>query len=214
MRKETRGREALKGRGENGLRRCLVTGETRASSDLLRFVADPKGSIHPDISNKLEGRGLWITPHHRYVAEAVKKRLFFSPDKRPLVASEDLPQRVGALLRAHALSMLGLARRKGDVLCGRDTIARSARQGKAIAFTLCARDSKSCREGDFLAFSGAEMESALGRSHLARAALIKGKATARLLWSVERYMHYEGILDEARDCGKTRQDMPNIKESA
>jgi len=61
---------------EGPLRRCLVTGEVRPKSQLIRFVVDPAGRLVPDISERLPGRGLWTGATRDIIATAVKKRLF------------------------------------------------------------------------------------------------------------------------------------------
>ena len=42
------------------LRRCIVTRRELSPDDLIRFVADPTGTIVPDINRKLPGRGVWV----------------------------------------------------------------------------------------------------------------------------------------------------------
>ncbi|HET7594605.1 MAG TPA: DUF448 domain-containing protein, partial [Stellaceae bacterium] len=64
------------GESESGpLRRCLVTGESRAKAELLRFVVAPDGKLVPDMAGRLPGRGLWLTARRDIVAAAVAKRL-------------------------------------------------------------------------------------------------------------------------------------------
>ena len=53
------------------LRRCIVTRRELPPDDLIRFVADPSGTIVPDINRKLPGRGVWVTAERASIEAAV-----------------------------------------------------------------------------------------------------------------------------------------------
>ena len=57
-------------------RTCIITGETDHSSNLLRFVISPDGSLVPDLAEKLPGRGAYLTPKPEYLRESFKKKKF------------------------------------------------------------------------------------------------------------------------------------------
>ena len=40
-------------------RRCVATGASGPTEDLIRFVADPDGVLTPDLAERLPGRGVW-----------------------------------------------------------------------------------------------------------------------------------------------------------
>jgi len=42
-------------------RQCALTREVRPAADLIRFVLGPDDVIWPDVDEKAEGRGVWIT---------------------------------------------------------------------------------------------------------------------------------------------------------
>lgn len=112
-------------------RRCLVTGTIRPKSELLRFVVDPGGQIVADIGGKLPGRGLWLTAQRAIVAEASSKRVFARAAKAPVVVSEDLEDRVAALLVQRCIDILGLARRSGLAVAGFVRVKDALTAGKA-----------------------------------------------------------------------------------
>ena len=39
------------------VRRCIASGELRPKAELIRFVADPGGTVVPDLAGRLPGRG-------------------------------------------------------------------------------------------------------------------------------------------------------------
>ena len=53
-------------------RTCIITGETDHSSNLLRFVISPDGSLVVDLSEKLPGRGAYLISKPEYLKESFK----------------------------------------------------------------------------------------------------------------------------------------------
>ena len=53
-------------------RQCALTREVRPVTDLIRFVLGPDGTIWPDVDEKAEGRGIWITLSEEAVRQAAK----------------------------------------------------------------------------------------------------------------------------------------------
>ena len=64
--------DADDGDARGSLRRCIVTRSELPPDDLIRFVADPSGTIVPDVARKLPGRGVWVTAERSAVEAAVK----------------------------------------------------------------------------------------------------------------------------------------------
>jgi len=89
-----RGQLALQQRNEESesgpLRRCLVTGESRAKAELLRFVVAPDGRLVADVAGRLPGRGLWLTPRRDILALAVTKRLFARAARQAVLVEDGL----------------------------------------------------------------------------------------------------------------------------
>ncbi|NDD10820.1 MAG: DUF448 domain-containing protein, partial [Rhodobacteraceae bacterium] len=42
-------------------RKCIVSGEVKDKSALLRFVVTPDGMLIADVLEKLPGKGIWVT---------------------------------------------------------------------------------------------------------------------------------------------------------
>src|SRR6185437_2963182 len=100
------------------LRRCLVTGESRAKAELLRFVVAPDGRLVADVAGRLPGRGLWLTPRRDILALAVTKRLFARAARQAVLVEDGLAERVEALLAERCRDHIGLARRAGQAVMG------------------------------------------------------------------------------------------------
>lgn len=100
------------------LRLCALTRVERPAGDLIRFVAAPDGGIVPDLSNKLPGRGVWITCDKALVAQAVKSGTFARSLKRQVKATPDLPGQIEAALLARTQSALSIANKAGLLVAG------------------------------------------------------------------------------------------------
>lgn len=135
-RKGGRGRRALKLGPDDGPRRscivCRASGETDA---LLRFARAPDGAVGFDVGERLPGRGAWVCatttcltkatdPKHGGFARAFDAAVVFDG----AVLRDD----VKALLRAQVLERLGLLRRRGALITGREEVLRRVADLAAI----------------------------------------------------------------------------------
>ena len=56
------------------LRTCVVTNEKLPKKELLRIVRTPEGTIMPDLSGKLNGRGAYIKASLEVLEKAKKNK--------------------------------------------------------------------------------------------------------------------------------------------
>jgi predicted RNA-binding protein YlxR (DUF448 family) len=187
-------------------RRCIVSGELRPKTELLRFVAAPDGSVVLDLDGKLPGRGLWLSVRRDMVETATRKKAFARAARQGLTAAADLPDQVAFLLRRRCLDTLGFARRAGLVTAGFDKVKAEAKAGRLrmlLEASEGAADGR--RKISALApkapvidmFTGAELAAILGREHVVHVALLSGppaqRALAqRLVTEIDRLRGYLG----------------------
>lgn len=194
----------------DALRRCLVTGESRDRSALLRFVVDPERRIVPDVDGRLPGRGLWLTPTRDSVKTAVAKRLFARAAKQDVVTESDLDDRVEALLVRRSIECLGLARRAGQAVAGFTQVGKAVRDG-GVATLVEASDGSADGRGKLTRLApglpvtdrltAAELGQAFARDHVVHAALRKGRLAERFLVEQARLA---GFRDGAKDATKVK----------
>lgn len=189
------------------LRRCAVTRQELQPEELIRFVADPSGTIVPDLTRKLPGRGVWVKCERAAVEAAVKANAFAKSLKRQVGVPQDLPQRIDTLFLERILKALSLANKAGLVSTGAEKVDKLLGSGKAAAlvhgadgtaegrrkldakFTAIQRDKgRSAPIVDWLTIE--QLSLAMGRSNVVHAALIQGGATERLLSEAERLRRY------------------------
>ncbi|MEK9662280.1 MAG: RNA-binding protein [Alphaproteobacteria bacterium] len=111
----------------DGLRRCIVSGESLPRAQLLRFVVGPDDIVVPDLAERLPGRGLWLQARRDIVAEACVRNRFsraarckVTPMAGP--AGEPLDAVVEAQLVRRCIDVLSLARRAGATVGGFDQV--------------------------------------------------------------------------------------------
>jgi predicted RNA-binding protein YlxR (DUF448 family) len=183
--------------GDEGgtVRRCIVTGELRPKTELVRFVVGPEGSIVPDVSGRLPGRGLWLTARRDIVATATTKRIFARAARTQVGVDEGLADRIEQLLAARCCDMLGLARRAGQALAGFVKVRTLVASGGA-AVLVEAADGGSDSRAKLAALapalpvidrlSCAELSAAFGREHVVHAALMPGRLASSLVAEAAR----------------------------
>ena len=195
-------------------RRCVVTGEVRAKPELLRFVVAPDGKLVPDVAGRLPGRGLWLTARRDIVAAAVTKRLFARAARQPVVADDDLADRVEVLLAQRCCDRIGLARRAGQAVAGFDkvhTALAAGRMGVLVAAGDGATDGRSklrsLAPGLPLVecLTGAELGAAFGREQVVHAALAPGRIAEALVADAARLRGFRPPpFGEASDAVRPR----------
>jgi len=145
-------------------RKCLVTKEVYPSSELVRFVCGPDGTIVPDVAAKLPGRGCWVYAGRQILEKAVKEKIFLRfghqvlsgkqkktndleelekvDDKKirnkTVMVADDLPDLVEKLLLKRCLEFIGLANRAGNVISGFEKVRATLKSGKTkVLLTAC-----------------------------------------------------------------------------
>ncbi len=188
-------------------RTCVVTRETRARDDLLRFVAGPDGSVVPDVKAVLPGRGVWVAPRRTVVAQAIKRKAFARGLKRQVTLPDDLDGTIDRMLAESALGALGFARKAGECITGAGKVESAARSHSALALLHASDGAEDgLRKLGQWAFSGsegykrdiailrpfttAELSLALGTSHVIHAAIMQGGAGRNALARISRLVTY------------------------
>ena len=182
-------------------RRCIVEGEVKPVTELIRFAVSPQGDIVPDLDATLPGRGLWVSSRRDAVDEAVKKRRFAKAAKAKVRAEAGLADMVEARLRVKCLDLLGLARRSGDLISGFEKVKATLAAGEAVVLLAAADGAADGREklmrlGRDLPvvtlFGVADMSLALGRENVVHASLSSGGLADRFLKEAKRLAGFCG----------------------
>ena len=119
-------------------RKCIVSGEVKEKSELLRFV-DEQGHLVPDFQKKLKGKGIYVTNSKQMLQKAVEKKLFTKAAKRQLKEESEIVEIVENLMRKRGLDFLNLARKAGVAISGFEKVSEKLKQNK-VAFIMQAKD--------------------------------------------------------------------------
>ena len=111
-------------------RRCIASGSVFSRAALLRFVVAPDGTLVPDLSGRLPGRGLWLSPRRDMIEKACSRNLFAKAAKAPVTVPHDLSRQLVTLLRRRCLDLLGLAARAGQIAGGFEKVRGQLKAGK------------------------------------------------------------------------------------
>lgn len=116
--------------GDVGERTCLVARAPEQRASLVRFVV-ADGRVVPDVAERLPGRGAWVGARRERIEEAVRKGLFARAFRRRCETPGDLADQVLRLVERRILEAIGLARRAGAAVFGRDRCLQAMRSGGA-----------------------------------------------------------------------------------
>lgn len=70
------------GSNPKNTRRCIVCRRHADKSEMIRFVEDHNGKVVVDISQKADGRGVWVHSCDECVSKLVKKKMLNVAFKR------------------------------------------------------------------------------------------------------------------------------------
>ena len=206
-------------------RRCIATGESGPTDQLIRFVLSPDGAVVPDLAGKLPGRGAWLTADRALVALAVKKNLFSRAFRQQVSVARDLPDVLEGLLARRLVDTLSLARKAGQAVTGADKVRAHLTSG-AAGVLLQARDGATGGRAKLRALARAagngtiesielldskELGLAFGREFAIHAALDAGgfaervRAQAIRLSGLRPAPHPDGTTDDGLNVGPTGQ---------
>ncbi|MEO1562359.1 MAG: RNA-binding protein [Pseudomonadota bacterium] len=180
-------------------RRCIVTRETGGKAGMVRFVLDPDGVVTPDISEKLPGRGMWVTATEKVLSQAVKRNAFSSAAKKPAKIPEDLAEMTGALLAKRLIELISLSRKAGKAMAGFDKVKAALEYGEArILFQASDGSADQKRKlrppkGQNVFYdqlTADELGLAFGREHVIHAALLAGGMTLPVQHAANRLVGF------------------------
>jgi hypothetical protein len=192
-------------------RKCILSGEHGARTDLIRLAVGPDGEVLPDVRAKAPGRGAWLgadraaleTAQANGKLKGALSRAFKSGDVR---APADLGERIETALRQQALDRLGLEARAGNLLTGSEKIEVAARRGEVHMLLHAADASEDGNrkldqawrvgggqaQGLVFPLDRAILALALGRQNVVHIALTDRAAAARVGHALRRWGAFIG----------------------
>lgn len=189
-------------------RTCLVSRETGSKEEMIRFVLSPDNEVTPDLKEKLSGRGVWVTAKRSFIEKAFQKKLFARGFKQPVKVHENLVQSIEQLLLCDVRQGLSLANKAGAVVEGFFKVEKAIGE-KKLKILLHAQEAaedgqrklanaiKKMYEDQarhvmvIQKIEGADLDQALGRSHIMHAGLLNHKGSDAFLLRWRRLCTYQ-----------------------
>ena len=180
-------------------RRCIATAEVGAMEGMLRFVIAPDGTLTPDISGKLPGRGAHLIPTLENLEQAIKSRAFTRAFKRQVTVPSDFAEHLSTLVLAALHGRLAMARRAGDLALGQDAVFAAAQKGTLSLLILphdatpnaSARLSGIARDFPTLTFSTADaLGQVLGRPRISNLAFTHAHKGEQFLAQAHKFRDF------------------------
>lgn len=187
-------------------RRCIATGVSGETDQLIRFVADPDGRVTPDLAEKLPGRGAWVSADRASLELALRKRLFARSLKAKVEPPAELVELVEALLLKRAVASIALCRKAGAAFSGFEKVRvaletapwagpEGGERAQGITLLQAVDGSEQGRrklsrmappEAVLTPMTGAELGLAFGRAYVIHAALVDGGAARNAIRDLRR----------------------------
>ena len=165
------------------LRRCIVTRESKPKEAMVRFVLDPEGRVVPDLEGRLPGRGMWLSADADVLERATKRGAFARAARCTVHVPPDLRARIEDGLTRRIRDLVGIARRAGQAVAGREAVLEWLRAGRAGLLVEAADGSLAerarlvgGRETPVVApLPAATLGVVFGRDHAVHAAIARGR---------------------------------------
>ena len=212
------GRGGRTNRTEVVERRCIATKDTLPTTDLIRFVLGPDDVVTPDVSERLPGRGMWVSANKAALTKAIDQGLFSKAAKQKANIPDDLVALTERLITKRAIDLLSMARKSGHAICGFEK-TKSAMISERWYILIQAQDGSvpqkqkirpSAVANSYISWLTAqELGLAFGRENVIHAAVSKGGLSARILLEANRLAGFREKCDA--NPSKTAGSKPAAK---
>ena len=180
------------------VRKCIVEGVTKPTSELLRFVMIGN-TLYPDFNKKLPGKGIYVTNSRLSLETALTKKLFNKVTRHNLKIDDDFVNIVENIIKTQALNSLNIARKAGALVAGFEKVKEEIKKNK-VEFIIEALDAgKDGKEKiAFLAksveifnlFSIDELDITLNKENTVHIAILKSDTSRMVYNNLKKYENF------------------------
>ena len=177
-------------------------------------MLSPDNLVTPDLSERLPGRGMWISAQRSAIETAIDRKLFSRAAKTQATIPNELLKLVEDLLMKRVTNLISLARRDGSAICGFEKTKSALISGKAVVLLQALDGSKpqmgKLRPPDgenthITCLKSTELGLAFGRDYVIHAALAAGGLTRSVKHDVARLsgIRSENAIIKAKQSDET-----------
>lgn len=168
---------------------------------MIRYVLSPQQQVLVDYRQRLPGRGAYTCCNSECINRAAEKNLL-ARGLKANIAPQDKEQVVGAVLNAmvqRVESLLGMARKSGQIMSGGQAVLANLRAGEDVAFVLLSTDissgiadkllhaAESRRVEVFQLLEKGRIGKILGKGERSVAAVLKGHLANAIMFEMQRF---------------------------
>ena len=170
--------------------------------------------VTPDISERLPGRGIWVSANRADLAKAIDQNLFSKSAKQKANIPDGLIDLTENLIAKRAIDLISMARKSGHAICGYEK-TKSAMMSDRWYILLQAEDGSTPQKqkirpsavaNSYIScFTAQELGLAFGRDNVIHAAVSKGGLSARILLEANRLTGFrtESANGPSKNAGKS-----------
>jgi predicted RNA-binding protein YlxR (DUF448 family) len=107
-----------------------------SSRDLVRFALSLDDIIVPDITERLPGRGIWVSSQREILQKIEKKDFFSRAFKKKVEIPANIVEATVSASLAYVISLFALARKAGVVASGCETVKKACCKKPAAVYCL------------------------------------------------------------------------------
>ena len=192
------------------VRKCIVDGITKPTSELLRFVMIGN-ALYPDFNKKLPGKGIYVTNNRISLETALAKKLFNKVTRHNLKIDDDFVNIVENIIKTQALNSLNIARKAGALVAGFEKEKEEIKKNK-VEFIIEALDAgKDGKEKiAFLAksveifnlFSIDELDITLNKENTVHIAILKSDTSRMVYNNLKKYENFLSLNGDSNQWQK------------
>ena len=180
------------------VRKCIVDGITKPTSELLRFVMIGN-TLYPDFNKKLPGKGIYVTNNRISLETALAKKLFNKVTRHNLKIDDDFVNIVENIIKTQALNSLNIARKAGALVAGFEKVKEEIKKNKVEFIIEASNAGKDGKEKiAFLAksieifnlFSIDELDITLNKENTVHIAILKSDTSRMVYNNLKKYENF------------------------
>ena len=180
-------------------RKCIITGEIKPKSELLRFTVLQNGAFIPDFDKKIGGKGVYVSNSASLLKNIDSDFKIGKILHKPVRKTLPLAEAVDKILADKGLYALNLARKSGNLVLGFEKIKEQILKNK-VSFGIEATDagsdgkkkmSEMCKNIEmFSVYNSAVLEKAFDRETVIHVAVLKSEISTMVYENIKRYRDY------------------------
>jgi len=173
---------------------------------MIRFVLDPDRRLVPDLSERLPGRGMWLSARADVIEQAARRGAFAKAARGEVLVPPDLRARIEDGLRARIRDLIGFARRAGQAVSGWQAAREWLQTGRA-GLVVQAADGSPAEKARLVGhrqvpavapLDAAELGAPFGRDRAVHVAVASGRLAQRIAAEAARLAGVIPVAGEGR----------------